>query len=545
MRLFATKAQRARDRLEAERLRLAQQRMRDEARRELEMQAAHHVADLRRLSDQTTVQQKRTKRTRTREVWSARLATLRTIQRGAVLAAANLGVNVLAITGQFLALHLGAGWSAWSAALAAAITESIALNVGFYAHDKLLKGYSALGTRLMSYGIGLAVGLLNYTHNEGHAVTGDAAVMFGAASMLSPILWHMYGVWRHAHNQHVQGTHKQPAPSFAKQRWLLPSLRGETWTAYKVGIAEGISDPDVCIALARAKRANTAARQAIARTQSAVIAAQRAQLELALTHLAAVSQEVYGADPDAAAAMENIARFVNRVGARLVPMYRPLFARPADEADGQADGQADEKRTDGADEKPDGRRRWFFFWRGRTADENTPAGRTNVADGKQTDGGRNADEKPANKRTDGADGRPRPGGRSSGKRTDGRRTNTRPSGRTNGGRANRTGGRTAGPNDLSELLPLGRTILAKHEQTGVRLTRDRLAAAIKADGQTISNERASALLHLLQTDGSSGVNGADGNGSSARTKKVADGPFPSATNNADGNGPSADGKGAN
>lgn len=542
MRLLATKAQRARDRLEAERLRLAQQRMREEARRELEMQAAHHEADLRRLSDQTTVQQKRTRRTRTREVWSARLSTLRTIQRGAVLAAANLGVNVLAITGQFLALHLGAGWPAWSAAIAASITESIALNVGFYAHDKLLKGHSALGTRLVSYAIGLAVGLLNYTHNEGHPVTGDAAVMFGAASVLSPILWHMYGIWRHAHNQHVQGTHKPPAPSFVKQRWVLPSLRGETWTAYKVGIAEGISDPDLCIALARAQRADAAARKAIAKTQSAVITAQRAQLELALTHLAAVSQELYGADPDAVAAMEDIARFVNRVGAGLVPMYRPVFVRPADEADERTDG-ADEASADGR-RKPDGRLRWVFFWRGRKTDESTPAGRTNGADGKrtneQTDGGRKPDEKPANKRTDGADGKPRPGGRSGGKRTDGRRTNTRPAGRTNGGRANRTGGRTAGPNDLGELLPLGRTILAQHQTDGVRLTRDRLAAAIKADGQTISNERASALLHLLQA----GVNGADGNGSSAQTKKAADG-GPSASNNADGNGSSVDGKGAN
>jgi hypothetical protein len=76
-------------------------------------------------------------------------------------------------------------WEWWQAVPIALVVESVAVNVGYFAHDKQIKGYSALGLRLLSYGIGAGVGAFNFTHNAAHAVTADFAGVFGAASLLS------------------------------------------------------------------------------------------------------------------------------------------------------------------------------------------------------------------------------------------------------------------------------------------------------------------------------------------------------------------------
>jgi hypothetical protein len=342
------------------------------------------------------------------------------------------------------------------------------------------------------------------------------------------------------------------APKFSALRWLLHTK--ETFTAFRWAVSEGVQSPHVAVEVVRTRRAVRTTWRSVDEAQAAVVAAQRTQLELALTQLAALSEELYGVDPDALAAKQTIARFVHRVGGGMFPMYRPLppvEPRPADErADGARTEVADDAQTDGgrAADEAVRRSRWRdVLTRRRTADENSTAKKTDEqtspADERQTDDGRTADDEPEQKRTDDADGRSRPAGRRGKKRPDGRR----PSGRTNGGRTAQTGGRSAGTADVADVLPLGRTILADHQRAGVRLTRDRLAAGVKAAGQTISNERASALLRVLQTNGSSATDGADETGSSAQTERTSDG-GPSGTEEADENGSSADDnddKGAN
>lgn len=263
----AIEEQRARDQLEMERL---------EAQRELD--AVREQLDERRTARQ---QQAAAKRRTLRE----------RVSQAVVLATANIGVNGVAVLGQVLALVLGLGWPWWAAVPVALIVESVAVNIGFIAHDKLLHGYSAGWLRALSYGIGAAVGWFNYTHNHGHALTGDYAAVFGACSVLSPVLWQIYSQWRHWQALRDQGMLEARAPKFSKLRWLIPSLRGETWQAFKLGVAEGIASPEVAIVEVRARDTARAARASVVDGHAAVIRAQSAALELALAQAGETADE--------------------------------------------------------------------------------------------------------------------------------------------------------------------------------------------------------------------------------------------------------------
>ncbi|MEV4081558.1 hypothetical protein ACGFJC_12990 [Nonomuraea fuscirosea] len=70
--------------------------------------------------------------------------------------------------------------------------------------------------------------------------------------------------------------------------------------------------------------------------------------------------------------------------------------------------------------------------------------------------------------------------------------------RASAGRARRTS--TTTPADVDDLMPLGWQIAADLETQGLTLTRDRLLAAVRASGQSISSDRASALLARLKAE---------------------------------------------
>jgi hypothetical protein len=55
--------------------------------------------------------------------------------------------------------------------------------------------------------------------------------------------------------------------------------------------------------------------------------------------------------------------------------------------------------------------------------------------------------------------------------------------------------------NVDDLMATGRRIAAEADQRGTPLTRDRLAAALRAAGQSAGNERAGALLTRLRTEG--------------------------------------------
>lgn len=168
------------------------------------------------------------------------------ISRTAVLASSNVGVNAVAVLGQVLGLTLGLNWPWWAAVPLALVVESVAVNVGYIAHDKLINGYSAGWLRALSYGIGAAVGWFSYTHNhspldDGHLpVTAPYAVVFGAASLMSPVLWQIYSQWRHWQELRDRNLLDMQAPKFSRARWVL--WLGETFYIVRRAVRHGVSD---------------------------------------------------------------------------------------------------------------------------------------------------------------------------------------------------------------------------------------------------------------------------------------------------------------
>lgn len=221
-RLWRSRAERKAD---AARARIDEQRARRQAERErldAESERVRLRAQIAEQSDQAAEMRR-----------AQRRGVRQRISLAVVLAAANVGVNGAAVLGQVLGLTYGLGWEWWQAAPLAAVVESVSVNVGYFAHDKMIKGYNAWGLRLLSYGIGIGVGVFNYSHNEGLAETGEFAGVFGAASVLSPVLWQIYSQWRHWETMRAQGLLETRPLRFPLLRWIIPSLRTETWTAFK------------------------------------------------------------------------------------------------------------------------------------------------------------------------------------------------------------------------------------------------------------------------------------------------------------------------
>lgn len=255
------------------------------------------------------------------------------ISRAVVLASANVGVNAVAVLGQVLALTLSLHWEWYAAVPLALVVESVAVNIGYIAHDKLINGYSAGWLRTLSYGIGAGVGWFNYDHNHGQEETAAFAAVFGACSLLSPVLWQIYSQWRHWQTLRDQGLLEARAPKFSKLRWIIPSLRGETWRAFKVAIAEGIQSPEIAITEVRARTVAGTAEKDLRQAREVLIRTQADALQLTLSHLAALYHDLDGEDPKATAARVHIARFVQR--------FRPIV--PALELAGPVPGSSEDE----------------------------------------------------------------------------------------------------------------------------------------------------------------------------------------------------------
>ncbi|MFI6317254.1 DUF2637 domain-containing protein [Nonomuraea sp. NPDC050556] len=316
----------ARQRLEAERLnqeRLAllvhgtreRTQAEDTGRRELAEQAAAERAQARKQAEHLRAE----RRAASRQRWA---------RRGfhATLATGIVGVNAAAVLGQVLALVLVSGWPWWAALPLAIVVEAIANIVGFFSHDKTVKGYSAPLLRLLSLVIAAAIGWFNWQHNLDHPLTSGYAIVFGCASLFSPVLWQLYSGWRRWDAQREQDLLVRQKPTFGAWRWIIPSLRSETWAAFKIAVAEGITTREEALARVRTERLRRDA-------QAAVIATHEHALELALTQLAATADELYGPNPDPAAveAMRNIQDFIGRFGP-IVPPFIPAseIARGSD-----------------------------------------------------------------------------------------------------------------------------------------------------------------------------------------------------------------------
>ncbi|KXK63332.1 hypothetical protein AWW66_03195 [Micromonospora rosaria] len=154
----------------------------------------------------TARQQEREERRRRKQRAKARARRLRQLRRYAV-AARTVGpllvVNAATIGGQVAYAYdqTPAGWNPAVKALVAAgvavAAESVALYVGWHAHDALLQGARTTAARLRraSYGIALVMALVNYSHFAGDGGLLDPtalAVILGVLSSLSPWLWGLH-----------------------------------------------------------------------------------------------------------------------------------------------------------------------------------------------------------------------------------------------------------------------------------------------------------------------------------------------------------------
>ncbi|QFY05597.1 DUF2637 domain-containing protein [Nonomuraea phyllanthi] len=68
------------------------------------------------------------------------------------------------------------------------------------------------------------------------------------------------------------------------------------------------------------------------------------------------------------------------------------------------------------------------------------------------------------------------------------------------GRTRKAARPAVAPSEVDDLMPLGWQIAADHEAQGIALTRDRLRDAIRQTGQSISTDRAGALLARLRSE---------------------------------------------
>lgn len=325
-----TRAQRraldARARIEAQRAddQIALERL--EARREHMRARAELAAERRRLADEAR-QARRAAKAQARTRWrTAAAAAAVRLGRRIVLTGTNVGVNGVAVVGQVLALA-GVGWPIWAAVAAAVVIESVAIYVGWHAHVALVEGDSAARIRLVSYGIGLAVAWLNYSHNDPRV-----AWLYAGCSAASPWLWAMHS--RHVHRKQLraEGLIDPRAPKFSALRWALHPA--ETAAALWWAVGEGIQSPAVAIAAVRQRRHAAAARDALDEGHAALQDAAAAALQLAVEVLDDTPSDTPGdtsppvAD-EVAAAVANLSDFPARARA-LLAMLATIPDTPTD-----------------------------------------------------------------------------------------------------------------------------------------------------------------------------------------------------------------------
>jgi hypothetical protein len=220
------------------------------ARSKAHADAAGHAQMVRRLQRNAErddrAAARRVARAERRRVRRERAEKVRTwveaLRQRMILVLPLIGVNALALGGQvgFATDHLG--WGLPQAILFGAVLESIALYIGWHAHQALMSGDSAIKLKAASYLMGAVVGGLNYDHFSGPDWSPTTkSVVFGMLSMVSPWLWAMHG--RHANRKRLRelGLVDERAPHFSGGRWVHFPV--QTWGALRWGIANNIQDP--------------------------------------------------------------------------------------------------------------------------------------------------------------------------------------------------------------------------------------------------------------------------------------------------------------
>ncbi|MEU7617166.1 hypothetical protein AB0B27_13880 [Micromonospora rifamycinica] len=242
----------ARIRAEAERRRLAADFARD--------QAAADRAE-RRQADRERARADRKRRKARARAWARRRRQFAHVAATARTVAPLLVVNAATVGGQ-LAYTYDQTPATWAEPLRVAVAigvataaESVALYVGWHAHDALLKKAHGTATRLRraSYAIALVMAAVNYSHfTESPLAPTALAVILGVLSSLSPWLWGLHT--RRA--QHVQLVREdlvdETGAVFGPDRRRAFPIR--SWQARRWSIDHNVRDPKAAWAGYKAER---------------------------------------------------------------------------------------------------------------------------------------------------------------------------------------------------------------------------------------------------------------------------------------------------
>jgi hypothetical protein len=157
-------------------------------------------------------------------------------------------VNGIAVAGQLAFIRTHIGWPLAGDIAFALALESIAIFLAYHAHVALTANDSALRLRLASYGFGLIIGAMNYSHYS-HAWNRPTfeAVAVGLLSASSPWLWSVHSRRQSRNALMAAGLIEAHAVRLGSNRWLWHPMRSvrvmyaATWA--------GETDPAQAIAL--------------------------------------------------------------------------------------------------------------------------------------------------------------------------------------------------------------------------------------------------------------------------------------------------------
>lgn len=164
-----------------------------------------------------------------------------------ITAAPLLGLNAIAMFGQYDAFSHMPNIIGPGALGIGAVLETIALFLAHHAHQALVAGDSASRLRLASYVFGAAVGALNY-HDQGGPV-GDSlhqggwdptplGLIFGLASALSPWLWSIHSRRTNRDRLLAMGLIERRAAKFSGARWVAYPIRTLRMLRWSVWVGE-------------------------------------------------------------------------------------------------------------------------------------------------------------------------------------------------------------------------------------------------------------------------------------------------------------------
>jgi hypothetical protein len=168
-------------------------------------------------------------------------------KRALVTAIPLIFVNIVAFAGQFGYIQEHVNWPTIGQVILALALETIALFLAYMAHQALVSEDSAYGLRLASYGAGVLIGLLNYSHYAGAGFAPTfLAVATGLMSMASPWLWGIYSRRQDRDRLKANNLLEPRSVKLGSLRWLL--WTPQSWHVFRQAVWSAENDPKRAVA---------------------------------------------------------------------------------------------------------------------------------------------------------------------------------------------------------------------------------------------------------------------------------------------------------